>query len=68
MPLVHHKTINERRINMKFFSTRDPERRLFESAQVIKQGLASDGGLFVPEAIPQLSQNYITKLCKFQIL
>jgi threonine synthase len=31
---------------------------------VIKQGLANDGGLFVPESIPALSQDEITALCK----
>ena len=40
---------------MKFFSTRDSEKKLFEASQVIKQGLATDGGLFVPDSIPSVS-------------
>ena len=38
---------------MKFQSTRDPSEAKFSAAEVIKQGLAADGGLFVPEAIPE---------------
>ena len=49
---------------MKYFSTRDKSKRTFDSAQVIKQGLATDGGLFVPESIPTLSENEIHQLCK----
>ena len=37
---------------MKFQSTRDQNKIKYDSAQVIKQGLANDGGLFVPEEIP----------------
>ena len=40
---------------MKFQSTRDQSATKFSAAQVIKQGLASDGGLFVPESIPTLT-------------
>ena len=49
---------------MKYFSTRDAEKSYFESAFVIKKGLAFDGGLFVPEAIPTISENEIKDLCK----
>lgn len=49
---------------MKYFSTRDSGKNSFESAVVIKKGLASDGGLFVPEAIPTLSKDEIKALCK----
>lgn len=39
---------------MKYISTRGwPE--TFESAEVIKMGIAPDGGLFVPESIPQMT-------------
>ena len=44
---------------MKFYSTRDDKQIKFDSAQVIKQGLATDGGLFVPESIPSLSKEDI---------
>lgn len=48
---------------MKYYSTRDTEKKAFDSAQVIKQGLAADGGLFIPESIPMLTQDDITSLC-----
>ena len=48
---------------MKFQSTRDQSAAKFSAAQVIKQGLAADGGLFVPESIPTLTKEDITALC-----
>ncbi len=48
---------------MKYFSTRDIEKNKFDAAQVIKQGLASDGGLFVPETLPTITENEIYELC-----
>lgn len=39
---------------MKYISTRGWAEK-FESAEVIKMGIAPDGGLFVPESIPQIS-------------
>ncbi len=49
---------------MKYYSTRDEKQTKFESAQVIKQGLASDSGLFVPEALPAITEEEIRTLCK----
>ena len=49
---------------MMFFSTRDSEKKLFKASEVIKQGLASDGGLFVPESIPSVSLEEISELAK----
>lgn len=49
---------------MKYYSTRDKEQIKFNSAQVIKQGLATDGGLFVPDEIPAISREDIEALCK----
>ena len=49
---------------MKFQSTRDQSAAKFSAAQIIKQGLADDGGLFVPESIPTLTQAEILELCK----
>ena len=40
---------------MLFKSTRSNEQANKSAAEVIKQGLASDGGLFVPETIPCLT-------------
>ena len=39
---------------MKYVSTRGTEFK-YTSAQAIKQGIAPDGGLFVPESIPKLT-------------
>jgi threonine synthase len=48
---------------MKFISTRLAAPRLsFE--EVVLQGLASDGGLYVPEFLPTFSKNDITKMKK----
>ncbi len=49
---------------MMFYSTRDSEKKLFKASEVIKQGLASDGGLFVPEAIPSVTIDEISALTK----
>ena len=48
---------------MKYYSTRDTNKKMYDSAQVIKQGLAADGGLFIPEAIPSLTKDDILSLC-----
>ena len=48
---------------MKFQSTRDAAAAKLSAAQVIKQGLAQDGGLFVPESIPTLTKADIEALC-----
>ncbi len=49
---------------MNYFSTRDAEKNSFDSAVVIKKGLAADGGLFVPDSLPSLSKEKIEELCK----
>lgn len=49
---------------MFYKSTRSMQKANALSAQIIKQGLAADGGLFVPENIPALSMDEITALCK----
>ena len=49
---------------MLFKSTRSTQKATESAAQVIKQGLANDGGLFVPESIPALSHEEISTLCK----
>ena len=48
---------------MDFISTRDKKATKYSSAQVIKQGLADDGGLFVPTTIPTLSKDQILSYC-----
>ena len=49
---------------MFYKSTRSNEQATATAAQVIKQGLANDGGLFVPESIPTLTMDEIQALCK----
>ncbi len=47
---------------MFFKSTRSTEKATVSAALAIKQGLASDGGLFVPESIPHLTDDDIREL------
>lgn len=48
---------------MNYFSTRDSERKSPKtSAEVIKQGIAEDGGLFLPESIPQIDLEFIKNI------
>ena len=49
---------------MMFFSTRDSEKKLFKASEVIKNGLAEDGGLFVPDSIPAVSLDEISRIAK----
>ena len=48
---------------MMYQSTRDPAHKKYSAAEVIKMGLAPDGGLFIPESIPALTVEEITALC-----
>ncbi|MBO5305959.1 MAG: threonine synthase, partial [Clostridia bacterium] len=48
---------------MKFQSTRDASAAKVSAAFAIKQGLAADGGLFVPESIPSIKKEDIEALC-----
>lgn len=49
---------------MKYFSTRDTERTNgVTAAQAIKNGLAPDGGLYMPDEIPTLTKADIDRLC-----
>ncbi len=48
---------------MKYISTRDRNNRI-SAAAAIAQGLATDGGLFLPEAIPSVTLSEIESLCK----
>ena len=47
---------------MKFVSTRGAHKEGVSSAYAIKTGLASDGGLFMPESIPQIGLDFIKEL------
>ncbi len=48
---------------MRYNSTRNNELKV-ESAVAIKQGLSTDGGLFVPETLPKLSNDDFKKIEK----
>lgn len=47
---------------MMYVSTRDSKKKV-TAAKAIAQGLAPDGGLFVPEAIPGVSKDMLKDLC-----
>lgn len=47
---------------MKYQSTRDVNSEKVTSAMAIKQGLAKDGGLFVPDEIPTLTSEVLNTL------
>ena len=48
---------------MNYYSTRDTEKKIAKTAaEVIKQGLADDGGLFLPESIPEISLDFIKEI------
>lgn len=49
---------------MKFISTRSQHSVGVSSAEAIKNGLAPDGGLYMPESIPTLSQADLDRLSK----
>ncbi len=48
---------------MKYYSTRDESIKI-TAAQAIARGLASDGGLFVPESLPKVEREEIAALCE----
>lgn len=48
---------------MMYQSTRDRGHKKYTAAEVIKMGLAPDGGLFIPESIPALTADEISALC-----
>ncbi|MEG0035779.1 MAG: hypothetical protein RR743_03875, partial [Oscillospiraceae bacterium] len=60
---IYEMRFSEELAGMKYYSTRNKSNKA-SSAQAIAQGLASDGGLFVPETIPQVSPEEILELCK----
>ncbi len=47
---------------MKYISTRGAHKEGVSAAYAIKTGLASDGGLFMPESIPQINIDFIKSL------
>lgn len=46
---------------MKYSSTRGNDVAI-DSAEAIVQGLAADGGLFVPDSLPQVDASFISSL------
>ena len=51
---------------MKYFSTRDTRENPAKvtSAEAIKKGLAPDGGLYIPESFPTISDGDFNALTK----
>lgn len=49
---------------MNYRSTRGRSEESLTSAHAIKQGIASDGGLFIPDSIPTISYDDITEMCR----
>ena len=49
---------------MNYTSTRGRSGENRSAAEIIKQGLALDGGLFIPEEIPTLTEADVNALCK----
>ena len=49
---------------MRFYSTRDASKKLFALADAAFLGLAPDGGLFVPERIPQVDMATVRRLAE----
>ena len=49
---------------MIYKSTRDINSAPKSAAEIIKQGLSSDGGLFVPMTIPSLCESEIHEMCR----
>ena len=51
---------------MNYQSTRGKSGESLSAAQIIKQGLALDGGLFIPDEIPTLTEEEIKAFKKAQ--
>ncbi len=49
---------------MNYISTRNGSGKPVSAAQAIKQGLAADGGLYMPENIPELDSQDFAELCE----
>ncbi len=43
---------------MNYYSTRDPQKRPVPFREALLSGLAPDGGLYIPERIPQLDESW----------
>lgn len=51
---------------MIFYSTRDNKKTPYQPAEVIKMGLAPDGGLFVPDHIPSVSTRELISMSELK--
>ncbi len=50
---------------MRYYSTRDTEKKYYSSPEAICKGLAPDGGLFVPAELPLISKKEIEAYCQY---
>lgn len=48
---------------MNYISTRDKTQKVASAAAIVN-GISAEGGLFVPESFPQITEEYLTKLSK----
>ena len=48
---------------MNYRSTRNEKGEAVSAAFAIKNGIAPDGGLYMPESIPQLDREALSALC-----
>ncbi len=52
---------------MNYYSTRDIKKSApVSSAQAIKNGMALDGGLYMPESIPTLKEGELSRICDME--
>ena len=49
---------------MNYISTRGSNKKNVSSAFAIKTGLASDGGLFMPESLPKIDLAFIEEIAE----
>ena len=54
---------------MRYFSTRDTniEKKTVSAAEAIVQGLAPDGGLYIPESVPQVDYRQFKNLSYLEL-
>ncbi|MEG0754248.1 MAG: threonine synthase, partial [Angelakisella sp.] len=50
---------------MNYISTRDSSNKV-SAAEAILRGIAPDGGLYLPETLPQIDQSFLERLCSMQ--
>lgn len=62
MLAASEKLLYHARMSIEYVSTRDPERQKHSYDEVLLQGLAPDGGLYIPTAYPRIDEADLRKL------